>query len=59
MPVASGETIRVMEALVKLTVGQRALRIWVFFTEITDEYNMELDVLQDYDASMDLEPHLL
>ena len=59
LPMASGETIPGMKALVELTLGWRALRIWLFFTEIKDEYNMELDVLWDYDASMDLEPHLL
>ena len=59
LPMASGETIPVMKALVELTLGREALRIWVFFAEITDEYNMELDILRDYDASVDLEPHLL
>ena len=59
LPMTSGETIPVIEALVELTLGWQALRIWVFFAEIMDEYNMELDVLWDYDASVDLEPHLL
>jgi hypothetical protein len=43
---ASGETIPVLkEALVELTLGQRALRIWVFIAEVTDEFILGLDVL--------------
>jgi hypothetical protein len=57
---ASGETIPVLkEALVELTLGQLALRIWVFVAEITDEFIIGLDVLRDYDASVDLERLLL
>jgi hypothetical protein len=34
----SGETIPVLkEALIELTLGWSALKIWVFFTEITDK----------------------
>jgi predicted aspartyl protease len=57
---ASGETIPVLkEALVELTLGQRALRIWVFVAEVTDEFILGLDVLRAYDASLDLGRHLL
>jgi hypothetical protein len=56
---ASGKTIPVMEALVESTLGQQALRIWVFVAEIMDGYNLELDVLWHYNKSMDLERHLL
>ena len=57
---ASGETIPVLkEALVELTLGRRALRIWVFVAEVTDEFILELNVLRAYDASVDLGRHLL
>ena len=57
---ASGETLPVLrEALVELTLGQRALRIWVFVAEVTDEFILGLDVLRAYDASVDLGRHLL
>jgi len=57
---ASGETLPVLkEALVELTLGQRALRIWVFVVEVTDEFILGLDVLRAYDASVDLRRHLL
>jgi hypothetical protein len=36
--------------LVDLNLGWRALRIWVFFAEITDEFFLGLDVLRAYDA---------
>jgi len=56
---ASGETIPVLkEAFIELTLGRRALRIWVFVVEVMDEFILRLDVLQAYDASMDL-GHLL
>jgi len=52
---ASGETITVLkEAFVELTLGQWALRMWVFFAEVTDEFILGLDVLRAYDASVDL-----
>jgi len=52
---ASGQTIPVLkEALVELTLGQRALKIWVFVAEFTDEFIVGLDVLRTYDASVDL-----
>jgi hypothetical protein len=57
---ACGETIRVLkEALVELTLGWRALRIWVFVTKVMDEFILGLDVLRAYDASVDLGCHLL
>jgi predicted aspartyl protease len=47
---ASGETIPVLKkALVELTLGRRALRIWVFIAEVTDEFILGLDVLRAYD----------
>jgi len=52
---AAGETILVLkEAFVELALGRWALRIWVFVTEVTDEFILGLDVLRAYDASMDL-----
>ena len=59
LPTASGESTPVMEVLVEPTLGRWAMRIWVFVEEITDEYVLGLDVLRDYDASVDIERHLL
>ena len=43
---ASGETIPVlMEVLVELILGRRAMRIWVFVAVVTDEFILGLDVL--------------
>jgi hypothetical protein len=57
---ASGETIPVLkEALVELTLGRRAMRIWMFVAEVTDEFILGLDVLRAYDASVDLGSHFL
>lgn len=36
-----------------------ALQIWVFVVNITDEFNTGLDVLQAYNAFMDLGHHVL
>ena len=47
------------EAFVDLTLVRRALRTWVFIAEITDGLILGLDVLLAYDASVDLERHLL
>jgi len=47
------------EAFVELTLGRRALRIWVFVAEVTDQFILGLDVLRAYDASVDLGRHLL
>lgn len=47
------------EALVELTLGWRALRIWVFIAEFNKEFILGLDVLRAYDVSVDLECHLL
>jgi hypothetical protein len=35
----------VKEALVKLTLGQSMLQVWVFIKNITDEFAMGLDTL--------------
>jgi len=57
---ASGETIPVLkEALVELTLGQWATRIWVFVAEFTDEFILGLGVLRVYGVSVDLGCHLL
>jgi hypothetical protein len=56
----SGETIQLMkEAFVLLTLGWQAFRIWVFVSDIRDEFILGLDVLRAYDASVDLGRHLL
>jgi len=57
---ASGETIPVLkEALINLTLGWQAVRIWVFIAEVINEFILGLDVLRAYDVSMDLGCHLL
>jgi hypothetical protein len=57
---ASGKTIvAVKEALVELTLGLCALRIWVFVVDTTDEFIVGLDVLWAYDVSVDLGRHVL
>jgi hypothetical protein len=51
LQVGSGRTIPVVkEALVELTLEQRALKFWVFVADITDELILGLDILQTYDA---------
>lgn len=50
--------IPVMEALVELTLGRRALRIWMYVAEVTD-FILGLEVLGAYNASMDLVRNLL
>jgi hypothetical protein len=58
--VGSGRTIPVVkEALVELTLGQRALKIWVFVADVTDEFILGLDILRAYDASVDVGRHVL
>ena len=42
------------EALVELSLGRIALRIWVFVTEVMDEFILGLGVLRAYNASVDL-----
>jgi hypothetical protein len=46
------------EALVELTLGRRALEIWVFVAEAMDEFMLRLDVLRAYNASVDLGRHM-
>jgi hypothetical protein len=58
--VGSGRTISVArEALVELTLGQRALKIWVLVADITDEFILDLDILRAYHATMDVGPQVL
>ena len=47
------------EVFVELTLGRRAMRIWAFVAEVTEEFILELDVLRAYDTSVDLGRHLL
>jgi hypothetical protein len=55
----SRETIPILkETLVQLTLGWSAFQIWVFVTEITDEFILGLDVLRACDASVHLGPHV-
>jgi hypothetical protein len=46
---ASGESLPILkEALVKLTLGQSPKSIWVFVTEITLAFILDLDVLHSW-----------
>jgi hypothetical protein len=57
---ASGKTIPVLkETLIELTLGWRALRIWMRIMEVTEEFILGSDVLRAYDATVDLGCHLL
>jgi hypothetical protein len=47
----------VKEALVELTQGQRALKIWVFVADITEEFILGPDILWAYHATVDVERH--
>jgi hypothetical protein len=47
------------EVFVELTLGRRAMRIWAFVAEVTEEFILELDVLRAYDTSVDLGRNLL
>jgi hypothetical protein len=47
------------KALVKLTLGLKPISMWVFVAEITEEIMLRLDILYTYDASVDLERHML
>jgi hypothetical protein len=58
--VGSGRTMTIVrEALVELTLGQRALKIWVFVADITGEFTLSLDILQAYVATVDVGHHVL
>jgi hypothetical protein len=60
LQVVSGETIPVVkEALVELTLGQSALKIWVFVARITDELILGLYILRAYYTSVDMGLHML
>jgi hypothetical protein len=57
---ASGETLPLYkEALVQMTVGRSALRIWMFTVKIADDSILGLDVLRGYNAAVDLKHHVL
>jgi hypothetical protein len=56
----SGEAIPVLkEAHFDLTLGRRALSIWVFVAEVTNEFIVGLDILRAYNESVELGHHLL
>ena len=47
------------EALAVLTLGRRALRIWVFAAEVLDVFILCLDVLRAYGVSAEIRRKLL
>jgi hypothetical protein len=60
LQVGSGRTIPVVrEALGELTLGQRALNIWIFVADIMEEFILGLDILRAYHATVDVERHML
>jgi hypothetical protein len=60
LQVGLGWTIPVVEeTLVKLTLGQWVLKIWVFVADITEELVLGLDILLSYDMSVDVGHHVL
>jgi hypothetical protein len=51
----SGEALPILkEVFLTLTLGQRPLKIWIFITNITNEFILGLDILHAYDTSVDL-----
>jgi hypothetical protein len=57
---ASGEILLILkEALVTLTLGLRALTIWVFIANIAYGFILGLNVMHALDASVDLRRHML
>jgi hypothetical protein len=51
----SGEALPILkEVFLTLSLGRRPLKIWVFVTNITNEFVLGLDILCAYDASVDL-----
>lgn len=48
-----------MEALVEIILGQGPICIWVFTTNITDEFISQLDIMHAHNASMDFRHHML
>jgi hypothetical protein len=58
--VGSERTIPVVrEALRELTLRQRALNIWVFVADITDDLILGLDIPRHYHATVDVGRHVL
>jgi hypothetical protein len=56
----SGEALLILKAVfLTLTLGWRPLKIWVFVANITNEFILWLDILQIYNASVDLGRHML
>jgi hypothetical protein len=54
----SGRTIPVVrEALTELTLGQRALNIWVFIGDVREEFILGLDIPRAYHATVDVGRH--
>jgi hypothetical protein len=51
----SGEGLPILEEVsLTLTLGLRPLEIWVFVANITNKFILGLDIMREYDASVDL-----
>jgi hypothetical protein len=56
----SGQAIPVLkEALVRLTLGNSTLILWVQVADITEEFSLGLDVMYKHDVVVDLKRHVL
>jgi hypothetical protein len=47
------------EGFLTMTLRRQSLKIWVFITNITNEFIMVLDILRAYDASLELGRQML
>jgi hypothetical protein len=47
------------EVFLTLTLGRRPLKIWVYVTNITNEFVLGLEILNTYDAYIDLGRQIL
>jgi hypothetical protein len=57
---ASGEAFpRLKEYFLTLMLGRRPLKIWEFVANISNEFNLRLDILRAYNASVDLGRQML
>jgi hypothetical protein len=58
--VVSGETLPILkEVFLTQTLGRCPLKIWVFVTDITNEFILGLDILRTHDAFIDIERQTL
>jgi hypothetical protein len=55
LQMVSGESLPIQkEVFLTLSLGQRSLKMWVFVTDITNEFILGLDILCAYNASVEI-----